>query len=120
MDRETKQFTTPGGHVVTMHTYITGREQRELTGVFLQDTEVKVDVEKKKGDFGSFKGSSAQEAELKALKFLVVAIGIKDEGTPIQGEKAVDAVLDLPAVEYVAIVKEINAITSPKTEETAS
>ncbi len=120
-DRETKEFVTPGGHTVVMYTYVTGREQRTINSVYLE--EVQMTPGEKQSSV--LKGTLTQDAEVKALNILIVSLHKQGEEVPIvsDGSDSVllsDSVLDLSSVDFDAIVAEMNKSTNPKEEEATS
>ena len=111
-ERQTKEITTKGGHKIVFKEWITGREKRQITDIFLRDIEMK-----QKGgeqEFVGLKGSVAAEAEEKAIEIVVISVDGKTE-------KVVDAVLDLPSNDYDEVNAAINEITQPekKSESTS-
>ena len=107
-EREIKPIVTSNGHKVLIKTYITGREQREINAIFLQDVEMK--AEGKNAALSGFKGALIQEAENKALEMVVVAL---DDNT----DNLVDRILDLHSEDYQDIVNAVNEVTQGKKNE---
>jgi hypothetical protein len=111
IERETKEFITPGGHKVVLRTYLTGREANELKAVMYSALKMNMeDAQSGKVNVSDVPGTFLVEQEHKALGFLVVSID-GDTTAPV------DKLLDLPAPEYEAVVKECNAIQNPTTPE---
>jgi hypothetical protein len=110
-DRETREFTTPGGHKVVLRTYLTGQEDNELTSVLYGDLKMSVeDMQKGIASVKDVPGTFIVKQEEKAVELLVVSVdGINDN--------AAQTVLNLPMLEYKAIVAEINNIRNPTTPE---
>ena len=105
--RETKTVTTPGGAVIELKTYITGREQRQLTGIFMKDG-LNIDIETQK--ITGIKSGVADLHQDEAFKIVVVSVnGSK--------ENIIDTILDMRAEEYEFIVKEINKVTSTEAQQ---
>lgn len=103
MERETKKITTPiGKQVVEMKTYLTGREKRALTNIYLKGN-LSFNLDDK--DIKGFKGDILEEAENFAWKTVIVSIDGKTENI-------VDTILDMRAEDYQAIVKAVNEIVS--------
>ena len=117
MERTTKEIKTKSGHSIFIYTYITGREKRSITDVFLNSVEIKQvgGVQETSG----MKASVANEAENQAIKVCVAEIVPNGSTVGItEKQNIVDFILDLDQLESSQIVKEINAITSPKSDET--
>jgi hypothetical protein len=100
-ERETREFTTPGGHKVILNTYLTGREATELKSIMFSALKVGV---------GEVPSSFLIDQERKAMGFLVVSVD-GDSNAPV------DKLLDMPSAEYGSVVKEINKIQNPTTPE---
>ena len=96
-------ITTPReGKVVILKTFITGREKRALTSIFLNgDLQFSADAKDIKG----LKGGIIEQAEDLALRTVVVSIdGVADD--------VVGGVLNMHAQDYSFVVAEVNKITS--------
>lgn len=106
--RETKTFTTTGGHVIEHKTYITGREMNEIQKVLLKN--VKVDVKGAGQDVTGFEASSITELNNKTLEVVVVSVDGKKENV-------IDTLLDLPNSEYAEVIAKINEVTGDKKKE---
>jgi hypothetical protein len=110
-ERETKEIATPGGHKVVLRTYLTGREANELKSVMFSALKMNMeDAQSGKVNVSDVPGTFLVEQEHKALGFLVVSVD-GDTTAPV------DKLLDLPAAEYEAVVKEVNQIQNPSTPE---
>jgi hypothetical protein len=110
-DRETREFTTPSGHKVVLRTYLTGREATELKSVMFSALKMNMeDAQSGKVNVSDVPGTFLVEQERKALGFLLVSV----DG---ETNAPVDKLLDLPAPEYEAVVKEVNNIQNPTTPE---
>lgn len=105
MNRETISVTTPGGSVIVLNSYVTGREKRAITNVFFQ---------KELSD-----GAQYNQAEDLALKTVIVSIDGKKEGDQIDGKpySIVDAVLSMKASESKFVLQEVNKVSSEKATE---
>jgi len=101
----TKTLTTKAGHKVVIKEWITGREKREITKIFLYDLE----KEKKEGDQESsnIKMSIAEETEKKAIETLVISVNGSTENI-------LNNLLDLPAQDYEEVNSVISEIVYPK------
>ena len=108
-ERETKEIKTPGGHVVVLRTYLTGREAQELKAIIFSALKVGMD-DAQSGKIGvnEVPATFLVEQEKKALGFLVVSV----DG---ETNAAVDKLLEFPSTEYEMVLKEINAIQNPTT-----
>lgn len=108
MQRETKTFETLiGKNQVEIKTYLTGREKRALTNVFLT-SELNFDP-----DNGSVKGMNAElidKAQDLAWQTVIVSI----DGS---NENIVDKILDMRVEDYNQVIEEVNKITSVKQSE---
>jgi hypothetical protein len=106
-DRETREFVTPGGHQIILNAYLTGREANDLKAIMFSALSMNMgDARESKVNIGNVPGSFLIEQERKALSFLLVSVD-GDVTNPV------DQLLDLPATEYEAVIKEVNAIQNP-------
>lgn len=106
--RPTKEITLTGtDKKITLYTYITGREKRELDNVFLKDVgKVKVGhIDQTEIDVGA--ADTAQDA---AFRLVVRAIDGKEDG--VDGFNIVSEILDLPNSDFQQLIGEINKVTS--------
>lgn len=114
MERETKAFTTPGGHSFLLKSYLSGREAKQIEAVMyaavkmdpenvmqLPDGRTKVKINEVSADF-------VVDQEKKLVELLLVTL----DG---EAENAIDRLLDLPAAEYEAVKAEVDKITNPTT-----
>lgn len=101
-ERETKKITTPKGNEVVMNTYLTGRERRDMQGIFLKDTSI--DGKSGQMEITNFKGSTITEANDFILKSLLVSLNGNTENV-------FDRVLDLHGDEYDFIKNEVDNIS---------
>lgn len=103
MNTPTKTIKTPiSEHEVILKTFITGRERRDLTNVFLTgDLSFSADAKDVKG----LKGSLVAQAEDLAIKTVVMAVDGKEDNV-------VNAVLDMHAQDYAFVIAEVNKVTS--------
>ena len=88
-ERETREFTTPGGHKVVLKTYLIAREFNPIA-------DAKDDLKN-------------SEKTLKLAEVGIVTI----DGSP---ENVSERLLDLPLSDYTAVVKELNQLFSDLTE----
>lgn len=105
--RETKTITTPvGKHNVELKTYITGREKREISNIFLKGMKVTTD-----GSVASTIDVSVnQEANDKAWELVVVSI----DGKKSNEISIIDTVLDMHVEDTNFVKAEVNKITADK------
>lgn len=101
MERETKEITTPGGHVVKLNTWLTGREKRELSSAFLQ----KVSVGQDGIQDIELTGEIINKVQDLTLENVVVSV----DGAV---EDIVNKVLDMKSEDYDFIIAEMNKITN--------
>ena len=105
MERETKIIVTPiGKQEVELNTYVTGREKRALTNIFLSGN-LSFNVEDK--DVKGINANVIEEAENLALRTVIVSIDKTKEDI-------VKRVLDMHAKDYAFVVLEVNNVTSDK------
>jgi hypothetical protein len=113
-ERQTTTFTTPAGNKIVLRTYLTGREAADIKNVMLSSLKMSMsDFESKKMDMGGLSGDILVQQERKTLEYLIVSVN----GTT---EKPLDALLDLPATEYDAVLKEVEKIKNPTTPENSA
>lgn len=102
MNRETTTITTPvSKQVVVINTYLTGREKRQLTNVFLQG-DLKFNADSKNVT-GINYALIDKEQDL-AWSLVVVSIDGVTEGI-------VEKILDMRSQDYDFIVAEVNKVT---------
>ena len=107
MDREIKTIKTPiDGHEVAIKTYLTGREKRALTSVFLKGG-LSFDIS---GEIKGLQGSIYEEAENLLFQTIVVSIDGK-------AEDIVNTILNMRAEDYQFIVNEVNKVSKDATFE---
>lgn len=105
--RETKSFTTPGGHAVVLNAYITGRESNAIKQVLYDDLKMNLkDAQNGTVAMDDMPSSFVVKQEEKAIELIVVSI----DGS---SENVLQTVLDLPVPEYNAIVEEVNKVRRP-------
>jgi len=104
-ERETKVIITPAGkHEVEVKTYLTGREKRALTNIYLKGN-LSFNMEDK--DVKGFQGDVIEQAENLAWQTVVVSINHKPENI-------IETILDMRAEDYQFIVKAVNEIIADK------
>jgi hypothetical protein len=108
MDRETTTITTPvGKQTLVLKTYLTGREKRDLTNVYLSG---KIDFNAETQDVKGIDAGIIDKAQNLAWQTVVVSIDGKTENV-------VDTILDMRSDDFDFVVAEVNKITSPKITE---
>jgi hypothetical protein len=106
-DRETREFTTPGGHIAVLKTYVTGREANELKSVLYGALKMSMgDAQSGNVQVGEVSGGFLLDQERKAMSLVLVSF----DGT---AENALERLLDLPQAEYDAVKAEVDKITNP-------
>lgn len=97
-ERETRNITTPGNHVVVLKTYLTGREVNDIKRALFGS----VSIERGEDDkpvIPQYPLSLAIDREKKLLEYTVVNL----DGVT---ENAADKVQDLTSADYKFIVQE--------------
>lgn len=110
MERETKEITTPiENHKVVIYTYLTGREKRELTNIFLSSA--KFSLENNQGlKADNFDATVANKAKDKAINLLVLSV---DDNK----ENILDKLLDMRSEDYDFVSQEIDKLTNPTSKK---
>lgn len=111
--RETKDITTPGGHVIVLNTYITGHEKRALQYPYFKEAaDFKPEILAEKGKAGAI----FEATQDLALKTVIVSVDGKKDGDAVEGGtfSVVGFVLNLPSRESSFIIKAINDVTSDR------
>ena len=103
MQRETKEIKTPSGVDVTIYTYLTGGEMRDLQRVLLKGVEI-ADMTNPAPDLKGFKAETMLEAQDYLLKVLVVSVnGITDNiGKTILDMRQTDTQFILDALNSIS------------------
>ena len=111
MERETITIKTPiSGTILILNTYLTGREKRALTNIYLTG-DMEFDTEEgkvKKMDY-----SLIDKAQDLAFKTIIVSIDGKIEGEI----SIIETILDLREDDMKFVIKEVDKVTNPKEEE---
>ena len=113
-NRETRKFTTKGGHEVEVVTYVTGRDLRDMQSAYLDSVKVKPSQDVTKGgamqsvvEMGG--AGSYMHADEKRIEVCVRSInGV--------AENVVDAVLDLRREDYEEVMAAIDELTVKKND----
>lgn len=105
MHRTTKTFNTPfANQIIEIKTYITGREKRQINGVYLNNN---LEVNKDTQDIKGINGDMIDKAQDLALEIIVVSI----DGSV---EDIINKILDMREVDFSAVVQEVDAVTNNK------
>ena len=104
--RETKEFVTPvGKNKIVAYSYLTGREKRAISDVFLRSTKFSMD-ENQKIKTDSVDATLTNKSRDRAISLIVVSVdGVKED--------VVNKILDLRNEDYEFVVAEIDKITEP-------
>lgn len=103
MERETSTIITPiGHHEVILKSWLTGRERRALTNVFLKDAEIQ--QHGATPTFSGLKGTIIAEAEDLTLNTVIISID-GDE------KNLANRVLDMHSEDTAFVIAAINSIT---------
>lgn len=114
-ERPVKEINV-GGHRIFLYEFITMGEKRRITNIFLQDVEFKSVAGAQ--ETSGMRATVASDAEDESIRVLVHKI-VKSTGEEITSKDAIlSFVLGLPDADGVVVMKEINAITNPKSAET--
>jgi hypothetical protein len=112
-ERETKEVTLPRGAKVVLHTYITGRERRQLQFCYMRDVaEFTPEELAGKGKTGAM----FESAQNLGFKLVIVSVDGNKDGDLVDDKpfSVLDWVLNLPSKEYAFLVSSINDVTSDK------
>lgn len=111
MDRETIKIITPvSKDEIVIKAYLTGREKRALTNVYLENKNLSYDVATEK--VAGIDYSIIDKAQDLALRTIIISFNGKQDG--IDGFSIVDAVLDLRSQDSDFVIEKINGITADK------
>jgi hypothetical protein len=97
-ERETRNITTPGNHVVVLRAYLTGREVNDIKRALFGSVTVERG-EDGKPSIPEYPLALAIDREKKLIESAVVSVDGKAENAP-------DAILDFPAADYKFVVTE--------------
>lgn len=117
MPRETRTFTTPvGNQTIEIKTYLIGREKRALQNAFLGKG-LDVALDSAAVQTTNVNAASIEAAQEVAWKTVLVSVDGKKDGDAVEGGaifSICDAILDMRAEDYTAIVDEVNNLTREK------
>ena len=100
--RETKKIVTGNGYEIELYTYLTGREAREISNIFLAGMNFQMD-ETGKTKTSEINASLATSAQDKTIELLVVSVNGKKE-------EVLKSVLDLPSKDFNELAAELDKI----------
>lgn len=96
MPRPTREFTTSGGHKLTLNEYITGAENWQIRNIYARGFRKEAD-----------ESNTGLDAERKALELVITSM---DDSA----ENIADRVLALPLSEYREVTSEVTPIVEGK------
>ena len=100
---ETKEIITPVGKIkVILKSFITGRESREIKGVYLNGIKMKMEGQVSKSDDIDM-GKLTELSENKAIETVVISVNESEENK-------LDAILDMNVKDYDFVKDEVNKI----------
>lgn len=110
-ERETRTFTTTGGHVVVVKSYLTGKEANEIKNVLLGNIKMSMeDIASGSAQIKDIPASFVTEQESKTVEMMLVSI---DEVT----ENVFAVYEELPENECDEISAQIKEIRTPLAEK---
>jgi hypothetical protein len=110
MQRETKTIKTPAGNELVLLSFITGREQRQLTSVYLDNG---VSVDPVTGAVQGIKNAIITQGQDLSWKLVIVSFNGKKDG--VDGFNIVEAILDLSSDETNFVTTEVDKIVNDAT-----
>ena len=118
MERETITIETPiDKHIVVLKSYITGREQRTLTNIFVAGMkDMKVSAVNQDINVPEVNTNLLDQAENEAWRLVIVSIDGHKDGDVVEDKpySIVDAVLDMKLKDYEMVAGKIKEITQDK------
>lgn len=118
MERENITIETPiDKHVVVLKSFITGREQRILTNIFVSGMkDVKVSAINQDLNVPEVNTALIDKAEDEAWRLVIVSIDGHKDGDVIDGKpySLIDAVLDMKLKDYEAVSNKVKEVTQDK------
>jgi hypothetical protein len=118
MDRETITIETPiDKHVVVLKKYITGREQRALTNIFVSGVkDMKVSTINQDVNVPEVNTGLLDKAEDEAWRLVISSIDGHKDGDTVDGKvfSVIDTVLDMKLKDYEAVSQKVKEITQDK------
>ena len=108
MERETTSFQTPiSNQTIVIKTYLTGREKRALTNVFISGG---IDFNAETQDVKNLDVSKVDKHEDLAWKTIIVSIDGKKDGEI----DIVNTILDMRSEDFDCVVAKVNDLISVK------
>jgi len=118
MQRETITITTPlDKRTLVLKSYITGREQRALTNIFLQNmTDLNIDPATQDVNVKKVSPSMVEEADNLAWRTVVVSIDGHADGELVNDKpfSVVDEILDMKLQDYNFVADKVKEVTADK------
>ena len=100
---ETKEVTTPIGEIkIVLKSFITGRESREIKGVYFKGVKFKMENQVSKSDDIDM-SKITEDSENKAIETVVISVNESKENK-------LDTILDMHAKDYDFVKDEVNKI----------
>lgn len=116
-ERETKTITTPiSADTIVIKTYLTGREKRALTNVFLQEG---LDFNAETKNVKGLNAKLIDQNQDLGWKTVIVSINGKQDGAQEDGKtfSLVEAVLDMRSEDFDFITDQVNEIIKDRSFE---
>lgn len=108
--RETIKFKTPTGIEIEIYAYLTGREQRDIDAILINEMMGEVNMETGKPSVNTDLGEAQKKQEDKMIELMVVSIA---GGT----EDILNKILDMRAEDYKEVIDQLNKTGLPKKKE---
>ena len=100
---ETKEVTTPIGEIkIVLKSFITGRESREIKGVYFKGVKFKMEGQAAKSDDIDM-SKVTEDSENKAIEVVVVSVNGSEENK-------LDTILDMNVKDYDFVKDEVNKV----------
>lgn len=100
---ETKELITPiGGAKIVLKSFITGRESREIKGVYFKGVKFKMENQVSKSDDIDM-SKITEDSENKAIEVVVISVNGSEENK-------LDAILDMNVKDYDFVKDEVNKV----------
>ena len=105
MPRETKTVKTPAGNELVLIAYITGREQRQLTSLYMNNG---VTVDPVTGVIQGIKNDLIIQGQDLSWRLIIQSFNGKKDG--VEGFNLIDTILDLSSDETNFITSEVDKV----------
>ncbi len=100
---ETKEIITPiGGIKIALKSFITGRESREIKGVYFKGVKFKMENQVSKSDDIDM-SKITEDSENKAIETVVISVNGNEENK-------LDTILDMNVKDYDFVKEEVNKV----------